>query len=108
MWFHGDVAGGNLLVRDGRLAAVLDFGCCGVGDPACDVVIAWTLLSAPGRERFRAELDVDAATWSRGRGWALWKTLITLAGQPERDAPQAALLRREIDRMVADHAQDRA
>ena len=79
VWFHGDVAATNLLVRDGQLSAVLDFGSSGVGDPACDVVIAWTFLSGPSRDRFRAQLDVDAATWSRGRGWALWKALITHA-----------------------------
>jgi aminoglycoside phosphotransferase (APT) family kinase protein len=77
VWVHGDVAVGNLLVRDGRLAAVLDFGSSGVGDPACDMVIAWTFLSGESRDRFRAELGVDDGTWSRGRGWALWKALIT-------------------------------
>jgi aminoglycoside phosphotransferase (APT) family kinase protein len=77
VWFHGDVAVGNLLVRDGRLAAVIDFGTSGIGDPACDMVIAWTFLSGPSRDRFREELGVDDGTWSRGRGWALWKALIT-------------------------------
>ena len=86
VWFHGDVAAGNLLVRDGRLAAVLDFGTSGVGDPACDMVIAWTFLSGASRDRFRAERGVDAATWSRGRGWALWKALITLVGDLDRCA----------------------
>ena len=85
VWVHGDVAVGNLLVRDGRLAAVLDFGSSGVGDPACDMVIAWTFLSGPSRDRFRAELGVDPGTWSRGRGWALWKALITCpASAPPR------------------------
>jgi aminoglycoside phosphotransferase (APT) family kinase protein len=107
VWFHGDVAAGNLLLRDGRLAAVIDFGSSGVGDPACDMVIAWTLLAGASRARFRAELDVDAATWSRGRGWALWKALITLVGHLERDAPQAATTRAEIDEILTDHAQDR-
>lgn len=106
VWFHGDVAAGNLLVRHGRLAAVLDFGSSGVGDPACDIVIAWTLLSGSSRDRFRAELDVDAGTWSRGRGWALWKALITLVGHLERGAPEAAVPRREIERILADYAQD--
>ena len=69
VWFHGDVAEGNLLLRDGRLAAVIDFGTSGVGDPACDAVIAWTLLSGPSRDAFRAALGVDPGTWSRGRGW---------------------------------------
>jgi aminoglycoside phosphotransferase (APT) family kinase protein len=108
VWLHGDVATGNLLVRDGRLAAVLDFGSSGVGDPACDTVIAWTFLSGAGRTRFRAELDVDSATWSRGRGWALWKALISLVGHLERDAPDAALARRDIEQILADQAQDRS
>jgi aminoglycoside phosphotransferase (APT) family kinase protein len=107
VWFHGDVATGNLLVRDGRLAAVLDFGSSGVGDPACDTVIAWTFLSGPSRDRFRAELDVDSATWSRGRGWAIWKALISLVGHLENDSPDAALARRDIEHVLADHAQER-
>jgi aminoglycoside phosphotransferase (APT) family kinase protein len=104
VWFHGDVATGNLLVRNGRLAAVLDFGSSGVGDPACDIVIAWTFLTCAGRDRFRAELGVDAATWSRGRGWGLWKALISLVGHLENDSPDAALARRDIEQIVADHA----
>jgi aminoglycoside phosphotransferase (APT) family kinase protein len=107
VWFHGDVAAGNLLVRDGRLAAVLDFGSSGVGDPACDTVIAWTFLSGSSRDRFRAELDVDPGTWSRGRGWALWKALISLAGHLERNEPEAAAARRVIDQVLADHARER-
>jgi aminoglycoside phosphotransferase (APT) family kinase protein len=107
IWFHGDVATGNLLVRDGRLAAVLDFGLSGVGDPACDTVIAWTFLSGSSRDRFRAELEVDAGTWSRGRGWGLWKALITLVGHLERGEPDATGPRREIDRILVDYAQDR-
>jgi aminoglycoside phosphotransferase (APT) family kinase protein len=103
VWLHGDVAAGNLLVRDGRLAAVLDFGSSGVGDRACDCVIAWTFLAGAGRDRFRAALDVDAATWSRGRGWALWKALITLVGRLEDDSPTAAP-RRDIEQVLADHA----
>ena len=77
VWFHGDVAAGNLLLRDGRLAAVIDFGTSGVGDPACDVVIAWTLLRGEAREAFRAALAADDGVWARGAGWVLWKSLIT-------------------------------
>ena len=80
VWFHGDVAQGNLLVKDGELAAVIDFGTCGVGDPACDLAIAWTLLSGEAREVFRDRLSVDPATWARGRGWALWKALAECVG----------------------------
>ena len=74
-WFHGDVAAGNLLLREGRLAAVIDFGTCGVGDPACDLAVAWSLLDVAGRRAFRDRLGVDEAEWTRGRGWALWKAL---------------------------------
>ncbi|TNH31484.1 aminoglycoside phosphotransferase family protein [Micromonospora orduensis] len=101
VWFHGDVAYGNLLVRDGRLAAVIDFGCCGVGDPACDTVIAWTLLYGASRAAFRDALGLDAATWARGRGWALWKALITL----DDPAPaRAAEARHVLDELLAEHA----
>jgi aminoglycoside phosphotransferase (APT) family kinase protein len=107
VWVHGDVAVGNLLVGDGRLRAVIDFGCSGVGDPACDCVIAWTFLHGPSRDRFRAELGVDDDTWSRGRGWALWKAMITLVGHLERGAPEAALARRDIREVLADWADER-
>lgn len=103
VWFHGDVASGNLLVRDGRLSAVIDFGCSGVGDPACDVTIAWTLLSGKSREAFRSALPVDAATWARGRGWALWKGLITLAEYMNTDPVKAREARRVTDDVLADH-----
>lgn len=75
VWFHGDIAPGNLLLRDGTLAAVIDFGTCGVGDPACDLAIAWTLPSDEARQAFRDRLAVDRATWERGEGWALWYAL---------------------------------
>ncbi|MFC6299017.1 phosphotransferase [Pseudomonas sp. CCM 7893] len=79
VWVHGDLACGNLLVKDGKLHAVIDFGSSAVGDPACDLVIAWTMLGEESRHIFRSALALDDATWARGRGWALWKALITLA-----------------------------
>jgi aminoglycoside phosphotransferase (APT) family kinase protein len=104
VWFHGDVAEGNLLVRNGRLAAVIDFGCAGVGDPACDTVIAWTLLSGESRRVFRDALRVDPATWARGRGWALWKALITLAGATGTGgAVRAEAAGRVLAEVLADH-----
>src|SRR3954447_21448488 len=75
VWVHGDVAAGNMLLRDGRLAAGIDFGCAAVGDPAGGVGIAWAVVAGARREAFRAGLGADPATWSRGRGWALWKAL---------------------------------
>ncbi len=79
VWVHGDITSSNLLVVDGRLAAVIDFGCSAVGDPACDTTIAWTLFNDRSRAEFVSGLSLDSATWCRGRGWALWKALITLA-----------------------------
>jgi len=103
VWFHGDVGAGNLLVGDGRLSAVIDFGCFGVGDPACDLSIAWTFFEGESREAFRAALRVDNATWARGRGWALWKALIGLAKLLDINLPKEARKPREIiDDVLAD------
>lgn len=107
VWFHGDVAVGNLLVKQGRLSAVIDWGCAGVGDPACDMVIAWTFFEGPSQAAFRAALPLDNATWARGRGWALWKALITVAGSIETDPTKAAEARRVIDAVLADHVHGR-
>ncbi|WP_258725533.1 aminoglycoside phosphotransferase family protein [Cellulomonas sp. NS3] len=100
VWFHGDVAVGNLLVRDGVLSAVIDFGTCGVGDPACDLAIAWTLFSGESRDVYRERLGVDPGTWARGRGWALWKALLVYAGELGTDAAAAAVTRAVIDEIL--------
>jgi aminoglycoside phosphotransferase (APT) family kinase protein len=76
VWFHGDLLSGNLLVDRGRLSAVIDFGGLGVGDPACDLMIAWSLFSGESREWFRSALAVDDATWTRGRGQAISQAAI--------------------------------
>lgn len=75
-WYHGDLAAENLLVRDGSLAAVLDFGGLSVGDPTVDLAVAWEVLDPPARELFRGLVGVDGATWLRGRAWALSITLM--------------------------------
>lgn len=78
VWLHGDLQPSNLLERGGDIRAVLDFGCLGVGDPACDVMIAWKLFDGAARTAFRDALQVDDAAWRRGRGWALSTALIAL------------------------------
>jgi aminoglycoside phosphotransferase (APT) family kinase protein len=103
VWIHGDVSLGNLLVREGRLSAVIDFGILGVGDPACDLAIAWTLFQDNSREAFRVTLKLDADTWARGRGWTLWKALILAAGLSNSNAIEAANPWRIIDEVIADH-----
>jgi aminoglycoside phosphotransferase (APT) family kinase protein len=112
VWVHGDVAGTNLLVQGGRLSAVIDFGCCATGDPACDTTIAWTFFSGESRAEFRSRLPVDDATWARGRGWALWKALLELlADQSDPGHAQRAATRQGwrlgpgqiVDTVIAEH-----
>jgi len=103
VWLHGDVSPGNLLVEQGRLSAVIDFGMLGVGDPACDLSIAWTLFAGESRTAFRASMEADSAMWARARGWTLWKALIVAAGQAQTNAVEAA----EPLRIVKDLLTDR-
>ena len=103
VWFHGDAQPGNLLVRDGRLSAVIDFGTSGVGDPACDTTIAWTFLSGDASRAFREGLPFDEATWARGRGWAIWKAMIVLVGALQDDPEDAAYTTGVIEAILADH-----
>lgn len=103
VWFHGDIASGNLLVADGKLTAVIDFGTSGVGDPACDLVIAWGMFSGESREAFRYTVAQDAATWARARGWLLWKCLLTLSGNIDTDPERAAFDQRLVAEVLADH-----
>ena len=77
VWVHGDIAVGNLLVNDGHLSGVIDFGILGTGDPACDLVMAWTFFDSKSRKAFKEEMGLDDTTWQRGKAWALWKALIT-------------------------------
>ena len=89
--------------RGGQLTAVIDFGTSGTGDPACDTVIAWTDLDAVSRVAYRRALHIDNETWARGRGWALWKALITLVNQLEHnDGQGAASSCTVINRTVSD------
>ncbi|MDR6971279.1 aminoglycoside phosphotransferase family protein [Leifsonia shinshuensis] len=94
VWFHGDVAPGNLLVdASGALSAVIDFGTSGVGDPACDLVPAWTVFEGAARDAFVATVGLDDATWARARGWALWKAAITVRDRPADAEARATLAR---------------
>ena len=102
VWVHGDVAPSNLLVDNGSLSAVIDFGSSGIGDPACDLAIAWTFFTGESREAFRAALQLDDATWARGRGWALWKALIICAGLPGTNRLEAEKSRHIIAEVLND------
>lgn len=98
-WVQGDLHPDNLLVRDGRLCGVIDFGCLAAGDPACDLMVAWTLLPPPARAVFRDALGVDTATWTRGRGWGM---AMALPSPDEFADPRTAeRSRRRVDELIA-------
>ncbi|EFL19363.1 aminoglycoside phosphotransferase family protein [Streptomyces sp. C] len=103
VWLHADLMPGNLLVDGGRLASVIDFGCTGVGDPACDLFPAWNLLPAGAREVFREALGVDDATWKRGRGRTLSQALIALPYY-RRTNPAMARNARHVIRAVLEES----
>jgi aminoglycoside phosphotransferase (APT) family kinase protein len=96
VWVHGDVAAGNMIFRERRLAGLIDWACMAIGDPACDLVIAWELLDQPARETFRAELAPDDATWERGRGWALSTAVGALAYYEHTNPFMAEQARRKL------------
>ncbi len=83
MWVHGDLTASNMLVADGALHAVIDFGGVAIGDPAYDLVMEWEFFTGDSAAAFRRGLHLDEATWDRGRGWALWKALVNLGQERE-------------------------
>ena len=103
VWFHGDLSAGNLLIENGQLSAVIDFGSAAVGDPACDLMFAWKIFSGESLKAFHAALPFDNATWARGRGWAVWKGLITLAEHIETNPVEAEKARHFCDAVLADY-----
>ena len=103
VWVHGDISTGNLLVYQGKLNAVIDFGGMGIGDPACDLVIAWKFFSGESRKTFREILPLDKGTWARGRAWALWKALIVEAGMIKTNAIEASQSTHTIHEVLADY-----
>lgn len=103
VWVHGDIATGNLLVKEGKLGAVIDFGQLAIGDPACDLAIAWTLFKNESRHVFRTALKLDDATWARARGWTLWKALIVYAKLIDAPTIDIENAQRIIDEVLADY-----
>jgi aminoglycoside phosphotransferase (APT) family kinase protein len=102
VWIHADVMPGNLLLRDGRLSAVIDWGGSGLGDPAVDLMVAWNVLDARGRRRFRAAVGYDEDTWARARGWALWTGLGGIPYYRETFPEFAANARRTVRDVLAE------
>ena len=103
MWAHGDLSSGNILVKDKRLCAVIDFGSITIGDPACDLVIAWTFLQGESRQIFKELVKLDDDTWARARGWALWKAMITVAVMENKNSVQACEQLRIMNDILDEH-----
>ncbi len=103
VWIHGDMSPSNLLIRDGRLHAVIDFGNCGIGDPACDLVMAWTFFDEENRCIVQENLPYDKATWARASGWALWKALITIQQKKETHPLEAQQSQKILKEIIQDH-----
>jgi aminoglycoside phosphotransferase (APT) family kinase protein len=101
VWIHADLMPGNLLSRDGRLAAVLDLEAMAVGDPAVDLMPAWNLLPAGARDTYRRALGVDEATWLRGQGWAIVQAAVALPYYVDTNPAMAATARRTLDAVLA-------
>jgi len=102
VWIHTDLLRPNLLLDGGRLSAVIDFGGAGVGDPAADVIAAWSVFGPTGREAFRGVLDVDDGTWNRARGFALHQAAMIIPYYPETNPGFVALARRTVHEVLAD------
>ena len=103
VWIHGDLTSGNFLLKDGKLAAVIDFGGTAVGDPACDLVIAWTFLKKESREIFKRNLNLDSDTWARARGWALWKACFELTELKDKKILEASKHIQIISAVINEH-----
>lgn len=100
VWTHGDLLPANLLVHQGKLSAVIDFGLMGIGDPACDLIPAWSVFSSSTRHIFRSTLEVDNATWLRGRGWALSVALIILPYYEKTNPGLMAIAQRILNEIL--------
>jgi aminoglycoside phosphotransferase (APT) family kinase protein len=102
VWIHSDLLRPNVLVHNGRISAVIDFGAVGVGDPATDVIAAWAVFGPAGRVAFRAALGVDDDTWRRSRGIALHQAVALIPYYAESNPAFAALGRRTARQVIAD------
>ncbi|HAT4486898.1 TPA: aminoglycoside phosphotransferase family protein [Legionella pneumophila] len=107
VWVHGDISVGNLLVNNGQLSAVIDFGQLAVGDPACDLAIAWVFFEGKSREVFFKTLNLDKATVARGRAWALWKALILVSGIATSSNTDKQAWLRVISEVMKDHQEQK-
>lgn len=104
IWVHSDLSPLNFIVRDGRLSAIIDWGALGLGEPACDLIPAWSAFSAEARSVFRSTMAVDDAAWARGRGLALSIALIALPYYHITNPALANLARHAIAEILSEAA----
>ena len=102
VWIHGDLASGNILIENKKLSGVIDFGCTSIGDPACDLTIAWTYLHGQARETFKNKLCLDADTWARAKAWALWKATFELITEKDKASEKSLIQLRIIHDVISD------
>ncbi len=102
VWIHTDLLRPNVLVRDGRICAVIDFGGAGIGDPAADLIAAWSVFGPTGRSAFRDALEVDDGTWNRARGFALHQAALIIPYYRETNPGFVASAQRTVTEVLAD------
>ena len=101
VWVHGDLLPGNVLVADGRLAGIIDWSAAGIGDPACEAMLAWAMPPA-ARTAYRKALDLDEDAWARGRGWALEQAAWFIPYYAETIPDAVAGARHRLDEVLGD------
>jgi aminoglycoside phosphotransferase (APT) family kinase protein len=104
VWIHGDLAPGNFLIKDGSMSSVIDFGGCAIGDPACDLAIAYTFFKGKSREIFKKQVNLDEDTWKRSKAWVLWKAGYELTHIEDKKSPKALEQVRIINEVFGDES----
>jgi aminoglycoside phosphotransferase (APT) family kinase protein len=102
VWIHGDIHAANIIVRNDGIAGIIDFGLMGIGDPACDLALGWSLLPPRAREIFRTAANVDEPTWQRGKGWGLYIGVIALSYYRDRNPTLSGIAEKAIRAVIED------
>jgi aminoglycoside phosphotransferase (APT) family kinase protein len=104
-WVHTDLRGDNLIAEHGRLAAVIDWEGCTVGDPSADHLAAWWLFDGASRETFRIASGAGKDTWLRAMGWTLFMSVAAIPYYTETNPTFAGQARLALDEVFDDYAE---